>query len=252
MDEKFKQWQNAFGINEKDGTTPSYFLQSLAEANIIGMITDAEAEKLLLKYLEENNLKSQYINDLVTLRIKRFLTIDMFSLSQSYLYAIHKYIFAGVWNHNGITRTTGISRREPCIEDATVIYATPQEIQSNLKYDFAVECSRNYNGKSIDYIIRCLAKFISNIWQTHPFNDGNTRTVSVFLEKYLNHLGYPTNNELFKNNSLYFRNALVRSNPTTCDKIKPTDEYLYRFFEKILINPSLSLDVEEMNISYSR
>lgn len=46
----------------------------------------------------------------------------------------------------------------------------------------------------------------------HPFREGNTRTTAVFIERYLNSIGFPVNNDMFQKHAQYFRNALVRSN----------------------------------------
>ena len=61
-------------------------------------------------------------------------------------------------------------------------------------------------------VINNITNFSSNIWQTHPFREGNTRTTALFIEKYLVSLGYDVDNTMFKEKSVYFRNALVRSN----------------------------------------
>ena len=61
-------------------------------------------------------------------------------------------------------------------------------------------------------VINNITDFSSSIWQIHPFREGNTRTTAIFIEKYLVSLGYNVDNTLFKDKSVYFRNALVRSN----------------------------------------
>ena len=75
-EEKFNNWQIAFGLSEIDNETPSYYLQCLAEANIIGIITDDGAEELLLNYYMENKIGPQYGTDVVILKIKRYLPIS--------------------------------------------------------------------------------------------------------------------------------------------------------------------------------
>lgn len=60
--------------------------------------------------------------------------------------------------------------------------------------------------------IKHIAKFISGIWQIHPFCEGNTRTTAVFMIKYLQTFGFNVSNQVFAENSCYFRNALVRAN----------------------------------------
>lgn len=58
-----------------------------------------------------------------------------------------------------------------------------------------------------------------------------------FIEKYLRSKGYPVTNEIFKEHSLYFRNALVRANYSNyAKKVYATNEYLIRFFENRLMN----------------
>ena len=97
-----------------------------------------------------------------------------------------------------------------------------------------------------DELIEHIAKFTSSIWQVHPFGEGNTRTTAVFIEKYLNNMGFDINNDMFKEYSLYFRNALVRSNYGNIPKgIYPTFDYLIMFFENLLQGKKNELDNKE-------
>lgn len=94
-----------------------------------------------------------------------------------------------------------------------------------------------------------LAKFTSGIWQIHPFSEGNTRVTAVFIIKYLYTLGFITNNNLFEQNSKYFRNALVRANYQNLNKdIYCTMEYLNKFFRSLLLGEKNILDNSEMYI----
>ena len=252
MKEKFNNWQISFGLSEIDSEEPSYFLQSLAEANIIGMVTDGQAEQILLDYYKEHGLSEQYKSDVVILRIKRYLSVKDFSLTKEYFYAIHRYIFDGILPNAGMTRTVNLTKKETCLGLESVIYAPMQHIEEYLDYDFSQERNKRYCGKSNEEIINSIVPFITNIWQAHPFSDGNTRTVSVFLEKYLNTMGFPTNNEVFKENSLYFRNALVRANYTTVSRLEPTEKYIRKFMKKLLIDPTIELDIKESYYSPTR
>lgn len=248
MIEKYNNWQIAFGLNEVDEIEPSHYLQCLAEANIIGLITDKQAEEMLLEHYKETGYEIHYGDDLVALRIKRILALDDFSLSKEYLYAIHSYLFTGVYPDAGVTRHTNLTKKENCLNEGTVIYSPMQSIEDNLEYDFSEEKKKQYKGKSINQIIPQLINFISNIWQAHAFGDGNTRTVSIFLEKYLRSFGYDVNNSVFKENSVYFRNSLVRSNYTSVKDLIPTQEYLQLFFKKLLIDPNIELNIEDTYI----
>lgn len=62
-------------------------------------------------------------------------------------------------------------------------------------------------------------------------------------------MGFKVNNELFKDNSKYFRNALVRANYTNYSKgIKADNKYLMMFFENLLLGKDNKLDNEDLKI----
>lgn len=95
------------------------------------------------------------------------------------------------------------------------------------------------------------AKFISGLWQIHPFPEGNTRTTAVFTIKYLRSMGYKVENDMFKSHSWYFRNALVRSNYRNAIKgIEPTDEYLVLFFRNLLLSENNDLKNRYLHICW--
>ena len=89
--------------------------------------------------------------------------------------------------------------------------------------------------------------FSSRIWQIHPFREGNTRTTAIFIEKYLVSLGYNVDNTLFKDKSVYFRNALVRSNYyNNYLKIKEDNSYLVKFYENLLLGKNNNLHSRDL------
>ena len=112
---------------------------------------------------------------------------------------------------------------------------TYYETQNSNDINIQREKEFDYSKLNKDELIKHIAKFTSSIWQVHPFGEGNTRTTAVFIEKYLNNMGFNINNDMFKNKSLYFRNALVRSNYGNIPRgIYPTFDYLIMFFENLL------------------
>ena len=50
-------------------------------------------------------------------------------------------------------------------------------------------------------IAKHLAKFASDIWQIHPFCEGNTRATAVFMIKYMKTLGFEVNIDAFEKRS---------------------------------------------------
>ena len=62
-------------------------------------------------------------------------------------------------------------------------------------------------------------------------------------------MGFNVNNELFKDNSEYFRNALVRANYTNYSKgIKAFKKYIMMFFESLLLGKDNELNNDELKI----
>lgn len=122
-------------------------------------------------------------------------------------------------------------------------------IEETLKYEFNEEKDIDYSSFSEEELIDRITEFTSRIWQVHPFQEGNTRITAVFIQKYLISIGFNINNKLFKDNALYFRNALVRANYTNYYVgVKETKKYLVMFFENLLLNKNNNLNNDELNI----
>ena len=99
--------------------------------------------------------------------------------------------------------------------------------------------------------VQASARFISNLWQIHIFGEGNTRTTAVFLIKYLSKLGFNVTNDIFAENSWYFRNALVRANYNNRQKgVTETTHYLELFLRNLLLGEDNILSNREIHIGY--
>lgn len=93
-----------------------------------------------------------------------------------------------------------------------MVYGHWEDIAEYLAYDFEQEKNVRYTIPLSSKDISRFSRFVSAIWQTHPFREGNTRTVSTFLIKYLQTMGVPADNTPFKQHTKWLRDALVRSN----------------------------------------
>lgn len=101
-------------------------------------------------------------------------------------------------------------------------------------------------------LINNITKFSSNIWQVHPFREGNTRTVAMFIIKYLEFLEYNIDKTLFKDNSLYYRRALVRSNYFNDSlNIRENNSFLIKFYEMLIFGKNNNLRLEELVLEES-
>lgn len=237
---KQEYWNTGIGLNKVDYLEPSQYLLDLSEENIKGKLKYNEVENLLKTYYETQDANDSKIQkekecDLVSLRIAQLLEDKSFGFSPITLKNIHQFLFKDIYDFAGNYRNYNITKKENILNGDTVKYVNYQEIESYLDYDFKEEKAFDYSKINQDELIHHIAKFTSSIWQVHPFGEGNTRTTAVFMEKYLNNMGFCINNDMFKEKSLYFRNALVRSNYGNIPKgIYPTFEYLVMFLENLL------------------
>ena len=102
-------------------------------------------------------------------------------------------------------------------------------------------------------VIWHLTKFCSNLWQTHAFGEGNTRTTAVFMIKYLHTLGLKLNNDVFARHSWYFRNALVSANYTNLSEgVTETTVFLERFFRYMILGEKVALRNRELHPDWSK
>ena len=248
------EWDMAIGLQEVDNLKPSKYLEELIEKSILGELTIEEVEKNLKDYYIEKE-KQNSINynelecDFVSMRIVELLEKDDFELSVDYLKYIHKYLFQDVYEFAGEFRNINFSKHEKILNNDSVAYGDYKTLKESLEYDISLEKEKNYKDMSIVNVIKNITDFSSSIWQVHPFREGNTRTTALFIEKYLISLSYNVDNSLFKDKSVYFRNALVRSNYFNNNlNIKEDKSYLIKFYENLLLGKNNNLYSEDLII----
>lgn len=241
------QWDMAIGLQEVDNLKPSQQLVKLLEENVVGKMTLDEVKQELKTYYVEKEKKNEVNHnemecDFVSTRIVELLQEDNFELSLDYLKYVHKYLFQDVYEFAGKFRTVDFSKPEIILNNDSVAYGDSRTLKESLEYDVSLEKAKNYKDMSIVEVINNITKFSSNIWQVHPFREGNTRTIALFIEKYLISLGYNVDNTLFKEKSVYFRNALVRSNYFNNELgVKEDRNYLIKFYENLLLGKNNNL-----------
>ena len=246
------QWDMAIGLQQVDNLKPSKYLEQISKMNILGELTIEEVEQSLREYYTtKEEPKDINLNELecdfVSMRIVELLSIDNFELSVDYLKYVHKYLFQDIYEFAGEFRKINFSKHEKILNNDSVAYGDFKTLIESLEYDISLEKNKNYNDMPIVEVIKNITDFTSSIWQVHPFREGNTRTTAVFIEKYLISLGYNVDNSLFKDKSVYFRNALVRSNYfNNYLNIKEDKSYLIKFYENLLLGKNNNLHSESL------
>ena len=251
-------WSTAIGLQDVDGLRPSKYLFDTAIENIEGKITIKQAQELIDSYYKEKDNRSSDMEcteeaDKVSSRIAQILSEKAFSFTPNEYISIHRKLFQGIYIHAGKIRDYNITKKEWVLDGATVIYGSASELGATLEYDFNREREFSYKNLSMDDIIKHLALFISRLWQIHIFGEGNTRTTAVFFIKYLRTLGFSESNDIFAQNSLYFRNALVRANYSDLKRgIYETTEYLELFLRNMLLNEKNELLSRKLHIDFEK
>ena len=239
--ERAQSWKTAIGLQAVDGLKPSSYLLETARRHIEGDISIEEVKSLIDSYYQTQASHTQDSAmteeaDKVSANIAELLNEKAFTFSPMGYISIHRRIFNGVFKFPGSLRDYNISKKEWVLRGDTVLYTSAAELRMTLDYDFAQEARFDYRTLSPSEMIVHFARFISGLWQIHPFGEGNTRTTAVFAIKYLRSMGFDVNNDLFAAHSWYFRNALVRANYRNYQKkIEPDFQFLEQFFRNLLL-----------------
>ena len=239
--EKGLVWQTAIGLQAVDGLKPSEYLLQTARKDIEGEIGIDDVERLVASYYESKEVRTEQDEqsreaDVAATSIRKLLAEKTFAFSLVGLTAIHRRIFTGIFDFAGEIREHNITKKEWVLRGDTVLYVSAPDISRAIEYDLEQERQFDYSQTDLNGFVSHFSKFVSGLWQIHPFREGNTRTTAVFAIMYLRSLGFDVQNDMFANHSWYFRNALVRANYQNVQKgIKREPAFLEQFFRNLLL-----------------
>lgn len=131
---------------------------------------------------------------------------DKFNTST--LQDIHKTIFGGLYEWAGEFRTIPIMKTEEVLGGDSVRYAQPGEIKKQLDFT-SKEIAKLKPTENKKELLFRIVRITGSIWQTHPFREGNTRSVVAFSVLLAAKLGIKLDYFLFAKYASYVRNALV-------------------------------------------
>lgn len=255
--EKASAWRTAIGLQDVDGLEVSDYLKKAAVRHIEGDITIDDVREQLKSYYvskeaHDRGSAGKEEADRVAANIAKLLGEKSFSFTALEFLNIHRHLFEGIIKHAGEIRPYDISKKEWVLNGDTVLYGRAADIMMALRYDIQQEKDFNYKGLPLDDVVRHVADFVALLWQNHPFREGNTRTTAVFVIKYLRSIGFKVDNDLFANNSWYFRNALVRANYRNAVMgVEPDKSFLVKFFRNLILGERNELRNRYMLIGYS-
>lgn len=242
-------WAVAIGLQDVDGLSVSPYLRDVADGHMAGHRTLREAGAMIRAHHDAGNDAEAREADLVASRITELLSGAPFFLAPEIFTEIHRYLFQDLdpeVYHPGEFKQERMVKQEEILNGDSVLYADPLAYKMAFQGAFNTEQARSYRTlEGAELADFCHS--IAFLWQIHPFHEGNTRTLAVFSELYLNHLGFSVTNEPFEKHARYFRDALVRAMYRNADaKIYPDETYLIAFYENVLGRANNNLDREEL------
>jgi cell filamentation protein len=111
------------------------------------------------------------------------------SFNYLHLQSIHQHIFQDIYEWAGKPRTTKVSKAEPLLKGLSVAYPNPNDdlpdnnLDLRAEYAFkALKKDNHLKGLDRPQFIAKLIDHATEIWETHPFRDGNTRTIVTFID----------------------------------------------------------------------
>lgn len=149
-------------------------------------------------YLQSNVLKNKFniqneqelISIEAQLLIAGILELEKISPTLDFhhsisLQKIHYHLFQPIYDWAGEFRTINIYKSEKVIGNLSITYSDTKNIQSDLEKIFEWSTTIHWNSTN-QQIAECFSKFMADIWRVHPYREGNTRTVSIFMKLFAN------------------------------------------------------------------
>ena len=167
--------------------------------------------------------------------------VDCHKFDLEYVKNIHKYILDDIYDWAGEIRTVPMEKPEDVLGGDTVRYAYPKEIVPHAEQCLNELNRINWNVKELDDKAMSFTKLIAELWQVHPFRDGNTRTIITYAFRFAEEHGFRMDRNLLLDNFTYVRKALVKASDGQYSEY----EYLYKII-KDSIQREINKNVEEI------
>lgn len=124
------------------------------------------------------------------------------------LQTIHFFLFQDLYEWAGEFRSINIYKSELVLGGVSVMYSDYQTINAELEAIFKWINNVVWNHTNLN-LAQDFSKLMTDIWRVHPFREGNTRAVSIFMKLFADKHDIPFNAQLLSENAGYLRNALV-------------------------------------------
>ena len=110
---------------------------------------------------------------------------------ESLLKKIHKHIFGAIYDWAGEYRVVPLYKEEYVLPRYSIPYTDCNEIESDLKRKIKDLNTIAWQSMQSQEIAPLFARKMALLWKTHPFRDGNTRSMLCFSYLYAKEHGFP-------------------------------------------------------------
>lgn len=195
-----------------------------------------------------NKLGIQNEQELVTIEAQLLIAgiVDIQSITAKInfrdftsIQTIHHYLFQELYVWAGEFRTIDIYKSERFLNGLSIAYSTKNIIQTELANIFHWINTIEWTSTNAQ-LANHFTKLMTDLWRIHPFREGNTRTVSIFMKLFADDNSIEFNEQLLSQNAGYLRNALVLA----AVEEAPEPEHLKR-----IITDALGLSITHQSIS---
>lgn len=148
--------------------------------------------------------------DFISSRIVELETNDIDGeVGVEFFCRIHFILFQDIYEWAGIFRKINIEKYERVLNGLSIKYEEFENIENKISEVFNYIKNSEPKKMTKEELLSYIVDISVALWKIHPFREGNTRTVILFIFKYLQKNGISIDKELFYKNSRYVRDSFV-------------------------------------------
>lgn len=131
------------------------------------------------------------------------------SFDHQHLKKMHKYLLGDVYSWAGEYKQFSLYKGQEILNGRSVNYAPVEFLKENLDEVFKVLRVTKWQDLPTREKILKFADTYQYLWQCHPFNEGNTRTTSMFMKQFAHEYNIPIDFKKLFADPLTLRNSFV-------------------------------------------
>lgn len=153
--------------------------------------------------------REQHLSSRALLEMRREPPLGQFDLA--HYQAVHRRLVGDIYEWAGQPRTIDLWKPEIALRGHSVEYAPAADIEPQSKLALAAFGRLPPGDLTEGRPALALGQAMTALWQTHPFREGNTRTLFAFVEQFARHRHQSLDQEIINRVPSETRDALVQA-----------------------------------------